>query len=222
MLIIFISILFITSCGLPSYSVVEAPIKTSTDSETVLVSFAAPSNHSNISGYEVYYKIYPASNETEIKSDREQFNISNSSYTFEFGSKKPLALGFRRLQYGELSGNTLVPQDVFLAIPLISNDITAPINLQENEELEINFSSPDGSIKINGTTVWYPLRYIKDIDGNLKTFSSNSGDIEGDDDANGVESSTPYSISFVAFSYVSAIISTYQSSVPVFLGTISR
>lgn len=203
--------LIISSCGLPSYAIVDAPTVTSSDSDTTFKSFIAPADDSNISGYEIYYKIYSSSSSVSIQSDRDKFDENNTSYTYEFGSKKPKSLGFHRLQYGDLTTLDYLP------IPLISNDSSQAVNLQPGEEVVINFSTGNGTLTVDGTSAGIPLRYVFD-DTYLKPFSSNV--VAGDSDSNGVDNGTAYSISFVAFSYVSSIITTYQSSIPVFLGTI--
>jgi hypothetical protein len=201
-IIIFLHLL---SCGLPSYSVVEPPVVG--DSDTVSVSFSAPVDDSNITGYEIYYKIYPSTENDAIQADKELFDDESSSYVYEFGDSKPKKLGFFRLQYGDTRQ---------VILPLISNDISQSVYLEAGEVLEVNFSQEQ--LIVDGTPIGEPSRLIDDI---AESFSSD--EIDGDKDANGVESGMAYSISFVAYSYVSAIIdSTYENSIPVFLGTIDN
>lgn len=201
----FIYLLFLSlciSCGLPSYSVVEPPVLV--ESDTVSVRFSAPANDSNISGYEIYYKIYPSTESDAIQADKDSFDVNNSAYVYEFGDTKPKNLGFSRLQYGTSK----------IGIPLISNNLSDSINLQPVDILEINFSS--NQIVIAGTEIGEPGRLIND---SIEPFSSS--EIEGDFDDNGVSAGMPYSISFAAYSFVSGIIdTTYENSIPVFLGTV--
>ncbi|RQW05901.1 MAG: hypothetical protein EH225_03925 [Calditrichaeota bacterium] len=191
-------IIILVSCGLPAYSVAEAPVRTSSDSDTVLVSFDAPVVDENIFGYEIYYKIYKFDS-PDIAKDKEKFNSDSAAYEYESGSKKPVELKFNRLQYGEESNSI---------IPLISKDI-----LQSGQSVVINFS--ENQILVNNVPIGAPKRII-----DQEEFTSDL--IEGDSDSNGVVSGDVFKISFVAYSYVSAIITTHQSSIPVFLGTVER
>ena len=201
--------LFLSSCGLPSYTVVDPPVVTSSDFITLSKSFLAPADDQYVDGYEVYYKIYSTFDTSKITSDRDQFDVTGSNYKYEFGDIKPKRLGFKRLIYGD----TETSQNFYP--PLISTDSSKDVNLQANEEFLISLNR----IEIDSVSIGIPLRIVKDEDGFYKPFLNNV--IEGDSDANGVTDDVEYSVSFVAFSYVSSIITTNQSSYPVFIGTIT-
>jgi hypothetical protein len=203
-------------CGLPSYTVVEAPVVSSNG--TTYVSFEAPSD-SNIDGYEIYYKIY-TDDDDEIEDDEDEFDIDSSSYVYEFGDTLPDSLNFNRLMRLESSSSTSSD-----SIPFITAG-TASDELDSGEECIIYLldSSTTDYITLGGTTFAQPLRIaIDDDDSDYKNFSDDTVESE-DDDSNGVDSDdiTPYSVSFVAYSYVNnAILVDYESSYPVFLGTIT-
>ncbi|MBI9098292.1 MAG: hypothetical protein JEY91_07425 [Spirochaetaceae bacterium] len=205
--------LFLSSCGLPSSAVVDPPVVTSSDIDLVSKSFLAPADDQFIDGYEVYYKIYSTFDTSEIISDRDQFDVTGSNYKYEFGDIKPNRLGFKRLIYGDTETSQI------LYPPLISTDSSKAVNLQANEEFLISLNAGNDRIEIDSVSIGIPLRIVKDEDGYYKPFLNNV--IEGDSDANGVTDDVVYSVSFVAFSYVSSIITTNQSSYPVFIGTIT-
>jgi len=206
--LLLISIYLLISCGLPSYIVIEAPVKTTGTTATTEVSFKAPSDSSHIDGYEIYYKIYPF-NSTKIDTDRELFNIASSSYVYEFGETKLVKNKFQRLQYGEMDS-----QKFLRNAPLIPASFLPP-----GSELVIEFISEDiSSITANGSYIGIPLRIVFQIGDTLKNFGSNVNLL--DSDRNGVTPGTPYSISFVAYSRRHMIETAYNNSVPVFLGTI--
>jgi len=206
--------LFLLSCGLPSYNVVNAPVVVSSDveSESGFKRFYAPAIDTNIDGYEIYYKIYTV-DDPDIATDKTEFDNDNSSYVYELGNVKPVKLGFHRLSVGTLETNILA------AVPLISSDdLTAGLPLQ------IFLGTIDDEILINNTTdIGIPLRDVKDVDY-YKPFAKNV--IESDSDSNEVTiSDSQYSVSLVAYSYVSiteaSLVSNSENSIPVFLGTLT-
>jgi len=207
--VLFVSICLLFSCGLPSFTIIEAPVKTTPTNATTEASFNAPSDTSHIHGYEIYYKIYP-NNSPKIASDRELFNIENPSYAWEFGDTKLVKNKFHRLQYGVINAETSLKNS-----PLISESY-----LPAGTELVIEvISERDSSITANGSNIGIPLRIVFE-DNILKHFGSNV--VSSDSDSNGVSTGELYSISFVAYSRRHMIETAYNNSVPVFLGTINN
>ena len=199
----------VSSCGLPSSYVAEAPVVQSTSAFSV--GFSAPTEDTSIFGYEIYYKIYNATDTSSIETDRLKFDTDLSSYDFESGDIKPNSLKFNRLNLGDLL-TTIIKTP-----PVVSVDDLSP-----GEIVTISIGpgsgSENGIIAINDIEL-IPLRIAMD-DIHYKPFQSNI--LFSDPDNNGVSTGDTYSVSFVAYSYVSSIITSYQSSYPVFLGTITE
>ena len=201
---------FVSSCGLPSSNVADAPVVRSTSAFSV--EFSAPAEDTSIFGYEIYYKIYNATDTSSIETDRLKFDTDLSSYDFESGDKKPDSLKFNRLNIGDLFTPTIKSIPVVSVDDLSSGDIVT-ISIGPGSGTDGN-----GIISINGLEL-IPLRIVLD-DIYYKPFLNNV--LSGDTDNNGVlKEDNQYSVSFVAYSYVSSIITTSQSSYPVFLGTIT-
>jgi len=204
--IILISLISV-SCGLPSYGVAEPPVAVAQDTLKTFAGFSAPTDTTSILGYEIYYKIYLAS-DNNIELDRDKFDVDNSNYTYEFGNVKPGKLGFHRMSYGTLE----TPESSSIIFPLISET-----EISSSQTVVIS----KNSVLINSASAGYPLRVATtdDADKFLKPFENSIS--LNDPDRNGVSPGDTFSVSFVAFSYVSSIISTSQSSYPIFLGTIT-
>ena len=212
----FISVFYI-GCGLPSYNVVEPPIVNSdqTSDEPTYVGFIAPDD-SNIAGYEIYYKIYRSIDTNTIDSDREQFAIGGTNDNYEFGKVKPVRLGFHRLMKlppGGISTNT--PP----GFPYISST-----DLAAEWVFRLLINPGSNIMQIQGSEIGKPLRDVRIDgleDGDFKSFDDLIENI--DSDSNGVsEINELYSVSFIAFSYISSMITTNESSYPVFLGTFTN
>lgn len=207
---IFIASIMITGCGLPSQETVNAPSVLVTG-DTTTIGLTAPVIDDFIDGYEIYYKIYKAG-DSSIQSDLEQFDTTGNDYSYEFGDLKLTDLKFHRLNFGNTE-NLRMP-----SYPMISSNLSDPINLQAGENVIISISSQN--ITVDGDSIGIPLRAV--IDSNTefhKTFTDNV--ISGDADNNGVVSGEPaYSVSFAVYSYASVILKDYQNSYPVHLGTI--
>ena len=201
----FIFSLFFISCGLPSYNVVKAPIVGDPDYQ-VYKSFTAPSDV-NIDGYEIYYKIYQFE-DSKILSDEQEYDISGTSYLYEFGKVKPERLGFIRLMRLDSGLST----NIAPGIPFIQSG-TDTDELDPGEEFRIALDS----IELESVNNGVPLRSATDVDGYFKKFSEEI--ISTDNDSNNVIPDDTFVVSFVAYSYVSSIITNYQDSYPVFLGT---
>lgn len=205
--------IYVISCGLPSYSVVNAPVVVSSDveSETGFKRFYAPAIDTNIDGYEIYYKIY-VFDDPDIAADKIKFDIDSSSYVYEFGNVKPLKLGFHRLGVGDL-------ETEYFVLPLVSSD-----DLTVGLPLQLFVGTNDDEILINSITdIGIPLRNVKDANY-YKPFAKNV--VESDSDSNEVTVGvSQYSVSFVAYSYVSiteaSLVSNSENSIPVFLGTLT-
>lgn len=214
-LAIFITSLFLKSCGLPSYSVVEPPVRVTPTA--TYVGFSAPGDDSNISGYEIYYKIYVATETSSISSDENQFDTENANYTYQFGAKKLDNLKFKRLKYG----NLITASSTSFSTPIIGVD-----SLIATSDCLISVGVLNGYISVNSLNIGIPLRIAKTTDGNdyLKAFLKNvvTADIDNNEE-NPIAAGTPYSVSFAAYSYVSTnSFLDYDSSIPVFLGTITN
>ena len=105
----FISVI-LYSCGIPSYSHLEKPVKMSsyysaTGDGVTLVGFTTPSNDTNILGYNIFYKIYSQDDSTEIEEDENYFDENyyiDDNTEMETGDKIPNKRGFIKLgEYGE-------------------------------------------------------------------------------------------------------------------------
>lgn len=204
----FILLLFLSSCGIPSFSIVDPPIPTNTTS-TVLISFRAPDEDDDIFGYEVYYKIYKSDSD-EILEDKDKIEDDN---TTKFGDTLLKEIGgFNTLNIGELKQTTPSTR------PLIKSG-----DLSGGEEFVINFSVGTGEVYLNGSRIGIPLRNVTDTEDGVNYYETFSDTVDNYDfDRNGVtEFDTSYTISFVAFSSVFDIIGTSEDSIPVFLGSIS-
>ena len=223
LLYIIIISLFVTSCGLPSYTVVKSPVKNS--DESTYLGFSAPSDDSNISGYEIYYKIYKIS-DPDIDKDENKFLTTASNYTYDFGVTKLNQLNFKRLMRADDgtmttagSGTKDAPSYPFInagtnIYQLDSSEICRIFLGSTTDYIVLDFG---GSSTVNGT----PLRIATDstVDKNFKNFSHDT--IEStDSDRNGAEGDSNYTVSFVVYSYVnSAILVDYENSLPIFLGS---
>lgn len=217
LLYIFSFSILLINCGLPLSSVAEPPVVKGVSSSNS-VGFTAPSDDSNILGYEIYYKIYK-DNDGDVKNlislEKEKFNITNSSYNYEFGKSKLDKLKFHRLNYGELKSTTKHDS------PLIS-----VIYLQAAQSLVITAGTSSDSIIINNLpSIGYPLRVAIDSDEDFKDFNNDSVVGSGADidiDHNDVTNDSQFSVSFVAYSYVNNVLfPNSENSYPVFLGTVN-
>jgi hypothetical protein len=100
----FISLIFF-SCGIPSYSYLEKPVKMSsyysaTGDGVTLVGFTTPSNDTNILGYNIYYKIYSQDDSTEVEDDEKYFDENyyiDDNTEMQTGDKIPNKRGFIRI-----------------------------------------------------------------------------------------------------------------------------
>lgn len=222
--IIVISLLF-TACGLPLYTVVDPPDFYSTGS-TASIGFTAPNDDSNISGYEIYYKIYE-SGSYEIDYDEEEIDNSDDDYIYEFGTGKLDDLNFNRLMRLDSGANT----DDAPSYPFInsgSDNSNNELNSGEMCIILVGIGSFDDdpnsydSIKLNNIVNGIPLRIATDDDGFKDFYSDNVEDGDSDNNDEVDDTDSEYTIAFAAYSYVNNALATdIESSYPVYLGTLS-
>lgn len=207
-----LSILFVSSCGLPSYSSLDAPSVISYGS-TNKVGFNPADD---VDGYIIYYKIYEYGS-SSIDSDEDKFDPSNyDDDNIPNGTTVPENQDFTEMRWANVNSST-TPLIEYDGDDSVVFDFTSSINLGDSgvsdPVLYINDNDMSSSMGIPG-------RGVKGSDGNYKRFVLDYELTDSDMDSS-VNTNESIIIAFAAISYGLDPSSLDSSmSVPVYLGTV--
>ncbi len=153
----------ITSCGIPDYIAIEAPIGASTD-PSLSVAFTTPADDLYIDGYIVYYKIYTGDSDRSDTGEADATKFSSeSAYSnneIPIGEAVPKAQGYFRM--GKVGEND------FNEPTIIHTDVGANTTVT----IEFDFDTEEVNASVNATSIEKLARGIVDYRRSGEPFRS--------------------------------------------------